>query len=101
MGTGLPDGSGSVVRQPILNKRPSCDAMVDYMLAWGLNIDVSVEVIMRDNGLALAGGGRVDGGGGGLGPYAGRINKNERQKGSSYRLVPGLSEKTYRIIQLA
>lgn len=98
MGTRLSDSSEGVVRRPILTKRPSCDAIVYYMLAWGLDVDVSTEIIMHDNGLALAGGGRVDGKGGGLGPYAGRVNKNEGRKGSGYRLVPGRQPNTYRLI---
>jgi len=75
-------------------KTPSCDAIVAYMLAWGLDVDVSVEIIMHDNNLAMAGGG-------GIGVYSGRVNKNEGRKGTGYRLVPGHKPNTYRIIKIA
>lgn len=75
-------------------RSPSCDAIVAYMLQWGLDIDVHVDLIMRDNGLALAGGG-------GMGVYSGRINKNEVRKGTGYRLVPGARPNTYRLTKIA
>lgn len=64
------------------------------MLTHGLGCDVHVDKIMHDNGLALAGGG-------GLGVYTGRVNKNEGRKGSGLRLVPGVLAGTYRLIKIA
>ena len=75
-------------------RRPSCDAIVEYMLSWGLDSDVPVDTIMHDNNLALAGGG-------GLGVYSGRVNKNEGRKQTGLRLVPGVLPNTYRLIKLA
>jgi hypothetical protein len=63
------------------------------MLSHGLNVDVPVETILHSLGLQLVGGG-------GMGPYTGRVNSRERQKGSKYRLVNGLEANTYRLIEL-
>ena len=75
-------------------RRPTCDAIVAYMLTWGLDHDVPVDQIMHDNNLALAGGG-------GMGVYSGRVNKNEGYKQTGLRLVPGASPNTYRLIKIA
>jgi len=78
----------------VSHRSPSCDAIAAYMLAHGLDTDVSIDAIMRDNNLALAGGG-------GMGVYSGRVNKNEAHKGTGFRLVPGALSNTYRLIKLA
>ena len=75
-------------------RRPSCDAIVAYMLAHGLDMDLPIDQIMTDNNLALAGGG-------GMGVYSGRVNKNEGRKKSGLRLVPGALPNTYRLIKIA
>lgn len=74
-------------------ERPTCDAFVAYMLRWGVDIDVKISTIVNDLGLAEVGGN-------GMGVYNGRVNKNERRKGSAYRLVLGKGDRTYRLIQL-
>lgn len=97
MGNGLPNGSIGMVGRPVREMtyhRPTCDAFVAYMLSHGLDIDVGSATIVRDLGL-------VEAGGNGMGPYGGRVNKNERSKGSAYRLVLGRAAGTYRLIQLA
>ena len=97
MGDRLPDGGDDVVRDKIREvkyPRFSCEKFVDYMLHYGLNADVPVRDIMYALGL-------MEVGGGGLGPYSGRVNANEKRKGSHYRLVVGLEPNTYRLIELA
>ena len=97
MGDGLSDGGQRMERVKIrkvgIYRRPTCDALIAYMLGWGLNIDVPVEQIMQDMSLVMVGGN-------GFGPYPGRINQNELRKRSAYRLVVGKAEKTYRLIAL-
>lgn len=83
---------GSALHQ-VTYQSPTCDAIVAYMLAHGLNIDVAIQTIMRDLKLTEVGGS-------GIGPYNGRVNKSERCKGSAYRLVLGKIAGTYRLIQL-
>jgi hypothetical protein len=63
------------------------------MLRQGLNIDVDSSTILWALGLTEVGGG-------GMGPYPGRVNSNERRKGSKYRLVVGVQANTYRLIEL-
>lgn len=97
MGEQLPDGGKRMVRRQVHEmsyKRPSCDAIVSYMLGFGLDFDVHVEQIMHDNGIALVGSG-------GLGAYSGRVNRNEGRKKTGLRLVPGKLPNTYRLIKLA
>jgi hypothetical protein len=75
------------------DNRPTCDAIVKYMLHVGLGIDVPAATILQYLGLAEVGGN-------GMGPYNGRVNKSELRKGSSYRLVLGRAVGSYRLIQL-
>jgi hypothetical protein len=96
MGGGLPDGGDDMVRDKIHKvkyPRWNCEKFIDLMLFFGLNEDVPVSEIMFSLGL-------MEVGGGGLGPYTGRVNSNERRKGSRYRLVNGLEPNTYRLIEL-
>lgn len=72
---------------------PTCDRFVAYMLRWGLDVDVEIRAIMQTMMLTEVGGS-------GIGPYAGRVNRSERAKGSAYRLVLGKAVNTYRLIQL-
>jgi hypothetical protein len=98
MGNGLSNGSvgmvGAAIHEMRAFSRPTCDLLVAYMHTYGLDIDVPAEVIMRKLGLAEVGGN-------GMGPYNGRVNKNELSKGSSLRLVLGKTKGTYRLIMLA
>ena len=73
---------------------PTCEAFVTYMLTHGIDVDVAVATIMQAMGLAEVGGS-------GIGPYNGRINRNEFRKGSGYRLVLGRAKNTYRLINLS
>lgn len=96
MGDRLSNGSDDMVRQPVHQikyPRPSCEKFVDYMMYHGLNIDVPVREIMFGLGL-------MEVGGGGIGPYSGRVNSNEKRKGSKLRLVVGVEANTYRLIEL-
>lgn len=94
MGTGLSNGSVGLERASLREIAPSCDALVSFMLTHGLNVDVPTELIMHALNVTLSGGG-------GMGAYSGRVNKNEGRKGSKLRLVPGVTAKSYRLIQLA
>jgi hypothetical protein len=76
-----------------MTPRPTCNRFVEYMLRWGLNVDVEISTIMRDMALSEVGGN-------GIGPYNGRVNQNELRKGSSLRLVLGKAKNTYRLINL-
>lgn len=85
-----------MVRRPVHKvkyPRWNCEKFIDIMLFYGLNEDVPVSEIMFSLGL-------MEVGGGGMGPYPGRVNRNERQKGSRYRLVVGMEPNTYRLIEL-
>jgi hypothetical protein len=73
--------------------RWNCEAFIDYMLSQGLNVDVPTRIILGSLGL-------MEVGGGGMGPYSGRVNSNERRKGSKYRLVVGVDPNSYRLIEL-
>ena len=98
VGNGLSNGSigmvGATLHEMRAFNRPTCDALVAFMLRHGLDYDISASAIMQALGLAEAGGN-------GMGPYNGRVNKNELRKGSSLRLVLGKAPGTYRLIALA
>ena len=93
MGNGLPvSGIGMVgsALHKVKYPSPTCEAFISYMLMHGLHVDVDVPIIMEGMGLAEVGWN-------GIGPYAGRVNRNEMSKGSPYRLVLGRRKNTYRL----
>jgi hypothetical protein len=63
------------------------------MLRQGVDVDIDVETILFEMGLAATGSG-------GFGIYTGRINKNEQLKGSKLRIVPGCVNRSFRLTLL-
>lgn len=93
MGNGFSNGSEYVERSPVRQVSAACSRIVLYMTTHGIDVDIDVEAILYEMGLAATGSG-------GFGIYTGRINKNEQLKGSSLRIVPGRLQSTFRLTRI-
>jgi hypothetical protein len=93
MGNGFSNGSKYVDGHSLREVSPTRDAIVAFMLSKGIDVDIDVETILFELGLAYTGGG-------GFGVYTGRINAHEQRKGSKLRIVPGCLRKSFRLTQI-